>query len=125
MKYLILLLCLLNLAACGQQDNLLNYENSYIGDNSAVSHILSLLPTNLCVDTFSLQTQNEPFELSVNYTNQLSTEEDLRYSAELLFALIPNVELIHFTLDDESKTYNRSDYTEEQLQQILKNKLAD
>ena len=61
MKRMILFICLLTLVGCGKSDSLLNYKNSYIGDNSAVGNILSLLPVNLQDYTFSLQTASEPY----------------------------------------------------------------
>ncbi|KAB6103873.1 DUF4825 domain-containing protein, partial [Bacteroides xylanisolvens] len=40
MKRMILFICLLTLVGCGKSDSLLNYKNSYIGDNSAVGNLL-------------------------------------------------------------------------------------
>lgn len=122
MKQILITICLLTLVACSKADNLLNYQNSYIGDNSAISHILSLLPINLKVDTFSLQTTTEPYELTVNYTNDLLTEEDLSYSANILFALIQNVEIIHFKLKDTEFTFNRP--SDDILKTIIEKELA-
>lgn len=119
MKRIILFICLLTLVGCGRQsDNLLNYKNSYIGDNSAVGNILSLLPVNLQDYTFSLQTTSEPYELTVNYSNTKLTEDDLNYSADILFTLIQNVEIIHFKSKDSVSTFSRP--SDEFLQRIEK-----
>ena len=118
MKRMILFICLLTLVGCGKSDSLLNYKNSYIGDNLAVGNILSLLPVNLQDYTFSLQTASEPYELTVNYSNTKLTNDDLNYSADILFTLIQNVEIIHFESENSSSTFLRP--SDEFLQKIEK-----
>ncbi|MFD2216412.1 DUF4825 domain-containing protein [Metabacillus endolithicus] len=43
------------------------YEDSYVGDNNAVSHILSSLPSNEHLEWVELKTKEEPYGININY----------------------------------------------------------
>lgn len=48
-------------------DKLLEFKDSYVGDNSAVGNILYNLPGNSFVKQFSLETSNLPYSITVDY----------------------------------------------------------
>jgi len=111
------------------------YENktSYVGNNSKVSAIANNLtvPTQLSWGGIELQTEKEPYGLTINY---LITEEDFKKidlnsaqdtfkrNAIIMFSLIGNVENITINLKQGEKvtTYNYSrkmadDYTKQDV----------
>lgn len=110
-------------------DELLAYKDSYVGDNSAVVNIVSELPGNQYQPMFELQTKEEPYEIAIRYqvNPELADENDLNFWNErnpktffedhsiVLFALIPNVEIIEFEIDgladlaDYSYVYTRKE----------------
>lgn len=132
------------LAGCNQQpvqksllNQLLQYENSYVGDASAVSNILSLLPGNeFLVGGISLQTTTEPYKINVNYIKTVKNdadyeafwiEENIRKvflnNATMLFGLIQNVGVIQFDVYDHTYTFTREGVTqfyEENLTEVVK-----
>ena len=114
------------------------YENktSYVGNNSKVSAIANNLavPTQLSWGGIELQTEKEPYGLTINY---LITEEDLKKidlnsaqdtfkkNAITMFSLIGNVENITINLKQGEKvtTYNYSrkmadDYTKQDVRNL-------
>ena len=121
MKKLIIfsMLVLVGLAGCGKSTNtselseLLTYKNSYVGDNSAVSHILFRLPAHEYLDGFELQTSQEPYEITINYKDfdkntvkledglisNTSFNEILKGNAMIILSLIQNAEIINFNVD--------------------------
>lgn len=105
---------------------LLKYKDSYVGDNSAVGNILSLLPASAFSEGFSLKTDKKPYEIVVNYKpnkhlgikeynrfwNSKDPNEILEKNAMVFFSLIPNVEIISLNVDnigEESYKYSRKD----------------
>ena len=86
-------------------DNLVgNFQNSFVGDNSAVSGILSNMPLAENVEEISLQTDHEPYEIKVKYSGTWSGDQgvldkDLEYVATTLFAFVQNVDKVTFEVD--------------------------
>lgn len=87
-----------------QVSDFVKYKNSYVGDNSAVGNILSMLPAHDYIAGFSLQTEKKPYGVTVNYrANQSGVNnyyhfwsnknpgEILERNAAVLFSLIQNV----------------------------------
>ena len=118
MKKLIIVssLILLVLVACGNSSStteLLNYKDSYIGDNSAIGNIINLLPAHEYLDGFELQTTQEPYTITINYkdfngmtikidngkTQKASLDQILQGNSMVIFSLIQNAEIIHFNVE--------------------------
>lgn len=104
--------------------DLVKYKGSYVGDNSAVGNIIEKLPANEYNAGFSLQTNKEPYEITINYkVNQKLGEENynkfwndkeinefLEKNAVVLLSLISNAEIIEFRVDnigEKSYKYDR------------------
>lgn len=134
-------------------DKLLKYKNSYVGDNSKVGGILSILPGNMFIKEFSLT--NDSIKVDYEYKGQSNMEEEdlQKYfndentkkiflnNITTLFILIKNVENIELNLHTENQlSFNISrkevedfygkdlrKYAEDKLlweKEVLKNKLA-
>ena len=101
-----------------------DYKGTYVGNNSAVGAILNELP----LEEFSLKTDQPPYEMTIRYKNfqqtkaeigkeearMVSAKTALKGNAILLFALIENVDCIHFNLQNQEETsFNREELTEE------------
>ena len=113
------MLVLFGLVGCGKSSNtselreLLTYKNSYVGDNSAVSNIISRLPAHEYLDGFELQTSQEPYEITINYKNfdkkmvkleddsmlNASLTEILKGNAIIILSLIKNAEIVNFNVE--------------------------
>ncbi|MFB9331138.1 DUF4825 domain-containing protein [Paenibacillus aurantiacus] len=106
----------LALAACtstnmtpNSDEDLFKFKNTPLGNSSAVGQIIHQLPASDKFNEMKLETDQEPYGLSLSYDNvnePLSLddlEQTIVYNASFIFALIPNVERVTFTL--EAKTY--------------------
>ena len=127
MKKLIMfsMLILLGLVGCGISTNmteLLNYKGSYVGDNSAVGNIIERLPAHEYLDSFELQTSQEPYEITINYKifNEATVElEDgsrskaslskiLQGNSMIILSLVKNAEIVNFNVGDQDTiTFDR------------------
>lgn len=82
-------------------------RTQYLGNNSAVSRIINQLqiPINLKYKGFALQTKDEPYGLTINFSelDSMDSSRDslLEMDAYILFSLIENLEEIHMSVDDE------------------------
>ncbi|MBD7912800.1 MULTISPECIES: DUF4825 domain-containing protein [Clostridium] len=158
---LVVLVVLLNLTAC--EDNTKNiidervstiskvrledlddYKDTCVGNNSAIGDILQKLPANIYNDGFSLKTEKEPYGIMVNYdANHSLGREDyndfwsdknpsefLEKNAVVLLALIKNVEEIEFkvkNIEGEVYKYNRKELEKkygEDLKELLKDQAS-
>ena len=92
-------------------------KTEYVGDNSKVGGIISLLtfPKNIAYDSFELLTNNEPYAITVNQKTDTETrnlysgeanQQQFQDNAMIMFALIGNVEYIDFSLDDGLVPYS-------------------
>jgi hypothetical protein len=103
------LLILLFLNGCNSNnanEDLFQFKGSYVGDNNAVSHIVSLLPSGENLEGFELKTKEEPYGIIINY-NGIEAEdiekkyrETATYNATFIFALVQNAKWITFIFDD-------------------------
>ncbi len=100
-------------------EKLIQYKDSYVGDNSSVGGILYNLPGNIYVKQFSLQTNTTPYGIKVNYGleqnsnlkeddfNKFWNSESVRKiflnNSTTLFILVKNVDKVEFELDTPSK----------------------
>lgn len=114
------------LVGCGKPTNmteLLNYKGSYVGDNSAVGHIIERLPAHEYLDGFELQTSQEPYEVTINYkpfdeatveledgsTSKVGLNEILEGNSMLILSLVTNAEIVTFNIgDQETITFDRT-----------------
>lgn len=96
-------------------DSILKYKNSFVGDNVAVSQIISLLPMGEYKDSVGLDTDELPYKIEIEYRKQvISKYKDFKNISEnnalIIFALINNVDLIEIDIDDVQKIlYIRGD----------------
>ena len=132
MKKLLMISMLLSLVlvGCGKPTNmtdLLNYKGSYVGDNSAVGHIIELLPAHEYLDGFELQTSQEPYEVTINYksfdeatveledgsTSKVALNEVLQGNSMIILSLVTNAEIVTFNIgDQETITFDRTTLSE-------------
>lgn len=93
---------------------LLQYKTGYVGDNSRVGGILSLLPypDGIQQDHFALETGGEPYGISVylkaepgafEQYNSKESQAPFAKNAYLLLALVGNADHINFVLTDGSR----------------------
>ena len=96
---------------------LLNNKTDYVGNNSKVGGIISLLsfPENVAYHSFELFTDSEPYGITVNLKTNTETvklfsdegnHKQFKDNAIIMFALIGNVENIKFNLDDGLEPYS-------------------
>ncbi|MDW7650025.1 MAG: M56 family metallopeptidase [Bacillota bacterium] len=89
-------------AAVYDVETLLSHRTPYVGNSSKVSNLLMALPLAEYRENLSLQTNETPYGVTVNYdfTSTSLTDreiaETLRNNAALMFALIDNVDIITF-----------------------------
>lgn len=95
----------------GYAGKLWQHRTAYLGNNSAVGNIISLLefPEGIAYDGFELHTVQRPYMLTVNlktdtqarnFYTSAQNEKPFQINACILFSLIENVEHIKFNLDD-------------------------
>ncbi|WP_168118858.1 M56 family metallopeptidase [Paenibacillus sp. HB172176] len=121
-----------------QIDELLSNQTDYIGDNSKVAALIASLPAVPGIErgTFSLQTEQQPYELTIHYKiNQDEFSDQRRGAAEIevyrnaviLFSLIGNAGQINNVIlyDDEESNgsiqpaSSQISYTREQIEKLL------
>ncbi|MEI5906788.1 DUF4825 domain-containing protein [Bacillus spongiae] len=130
------------LSGCSQPMNnsnieLFDYKESYIGDNSAVGAIIAKLPAGKSLYNYSLETDEKPFGLAIQYKdsslNEVDMNETIMYNATFLYALIQNVDRIQFDFqhrvyvvyrEDLQKWYSK-DLREFETEQKLKEFISE
>ena len=110
-KMLKLLSCslLVILAASGcntktTEEDVFQYKNAYVGDNSAVINIVNRSMQSDNFRGLELKTKETPYGIILNYDGSESEHNDKRtviYNATYLFALIQNAEWITFNFDHQ------------------------
>lgn len=120
MKKLIMfsMLILLGLVGCGKSTHmteLLNYKGSYVGDNAAVGNIIERLPAHEYLESFELQTIQQPYEITINYkqfdeatveledgsTFKASLSETLKGNAMMILSLVKNADIVNFNVGNQ------------------------
>lgn len=93
-------------------NELSKYQNSHVGDNSAVGNILYNLPGVNYNQGFELKTLEKPYELIVSYDFNRIDKRDFHSLSEknavILFSLIYNVDVIHFNINDKTFSYEKN-----------------
>ena len=98
------LLVLLLLSGCNSNDRNINndifqFKDSFVGDNSAVGNIVNQLPGAEKLNGFELKTNEEPYGIILNYDWTESEQEykdTVVYNVTFLFTLVQNVDWITF-----------------------------
>lgn len=107
-------------------NELSKFKGTKIGNSSKISSILEYLPGNNAKDGFSLQTDKQPYEITVNYKLGNEYKENnitnlLYTNSVILFALVDNLDIVNIKLGEEHGviyTYNRS-----QIEEVIKTDL--
>lgn len=92
---------------------LYKYKTKYVGDASKVGGLTSNLPYTQYKNGISLQTQAEPYGITVNYTltpddfSQIVSDGNTKViqNAAVIFCLVDNVSIIRFKFDDGSSIH--------------------
>lgn len=114
----VLLFAVCNLSACqslAEKQDIFQWNDSYVGDNNAISSIINQLPNADAFDSIELQTAEKPYGITLHY--QEITGDDIiqeyqytaLYNATFLFTLVQNVENVTFVFADQSYTLSRSE----------------
>lgn len=106
---LILVMCLITLTACGQKEpesSVFQYKDSFVGDNSAVINISRMVTTMETVDSFKLQTKQEPYGIELYYENDEpyafnKIDKEVHQQSLYLYYLIDNVDYISFIFNNQ------------------------
>lgn len=97
-----------------QGEKLYKYKSLYVGDASNVGNLVDNMPFARYKTTYSLQTDKEPFGMTVNYKIKIgeisNVDKQLSENAVVIFSLIDNVNNITFNLNDgvQDFSYNYS-----------------
>lgn len=106
---IVLLLLVSGCQGAKEEQHLFDYKDAYVGDNSAISHIVSQLYGHEDFQQFELQTTKKPYGITLFYKQmeRNETEQTLITNAAFLFVLIQNVDVIHFQFGHDSYTVTR------------------
>ncbi len=117
--------------------DLIKYKDSYVADNSSVGNIIAKLPASEYNSGFSLQTNKQPYGITINYKiNESLGEENynkfwrnkninefLEKNAVVLLSLIQNADIIEFNVDNiDEKSYR---YDRQSLEQKYDSNLKE
>jgi beta-lactamase regulating signal transducer with metallopeptidase domain len=101
---------------------LLANKAPYVGDNSKVVGLVDAmpLPAGIVRDTVALQTSQVPYEITIHYVmkdasgnlvNGALSGDAFYRNAAMLFSLIDNVDVIHFSIADQIGQHDGAVYT--------------
>lgn len=93
-------------------ENLVQYRNKYIGDNSNTGQLISVLPLSEYGFVFEIDSENCGVTIDYHFTDwydneNLYTERALVYNSVSTFALIENLEYITFNFSGSSYSVTR------------------
>lgn len=87
-----------------KNEDIFQFKDSFVGDNSAVGNIANQLRSGENLKGFELKTKEKPYGIILNY-DWLASEQDYKetaiYNATFLFALVQNAEWITFNFDNQ------------------------
>lgn len=113
---MITLMLLLGCANGNDETNILAFQNSYVGDNTAVS-IVSRHANELdTIEGFKLETNEEPYGINIYYQNEANhfsqddIQEETVRQAFYLFYFIQNANWLTLHFGEESVTVQRSEF---------------
>lgn len=96
----------------GNFENLIQYKNSYVGDNSNTNNLIQSLGFGSFKERIELSTSEEPYAVKVYYNlNNINTNKDdikneLFINSIIIFSLIENVDELHYYILDEPYSDN-------------------
>lgn len=107
-------------AASSNEDNIFQYRNSYVGDNSAVNAIAQHLPApnGEQLSNIELQTTTEPYGVTLNYELQeqqsdVEPGEDYKKvaitSSAIMLALVQNADYVTLSYVHDQFTVTKDD----------------
>lgn len=122
------LLVMLFLSGCNSSDTnknneIFQFQDSFVGDNSAVGNIANQLLGAEHLNGFELKTNEEPYGIILNYNwkgSEQEYNESVIHNATFLFALVQNVDWITFNSNILEYTI-----TKENLQEWYGEKLSE
>jgi len=84
-------------------NSLEQYQNSYIGDNSAIGGIISNIYSGKYYIGFSLETNKEPYGIKINYKDDfyVNIYKHLEKDASILFKLVENISYVEFSVNED------------------------
>ncbi|WP_338473203.1 DUF4825 domain-containing protein [Niallia sp. XMNu-256] len=114
------LLVILFLNGCNSNDtniknDIFQYKDSFVGDNSAVGNIANQLVGAEQLNGFELKTNEEPYGITLNYDlieSEQKFKETVIFNATFLFTLVQNVDWITFNSDIREYTITRENLQE-------------
>lgn len=130
-------------SAVEKNQDIFQYQGSYVGDNNSVGNVLNQLPYKEELTSFELKTKAIPYGIVLNYANIEQLEMDLNlketaiHNATFIFALIKNVDWVTFKFDDIEYNVSRekllewyrtdfSEYkSEEELRDFMQENISD
>lgn len=121
-----LLLVILIVSGCStknEEEDIFNFKDSYVGDNSAVGNIVSKLQGAEHLEGYELKTKEKPYGIVLNYDwsdSEKNYKKTAIYNATFLFALVQNADWILFHFDNQEYKI-----TKENLQNWYKKDLSE
>lgn len=91
-------------------DDIFQFKDSFVGDNSAVGNIANQLPGAEHLNGFELKTNEEPYGINLYYDwieSLQEYKETVIYNATFLFALVQNVDWITFYFENHEYTITK------------------
>ena len=92
------------------EEDVFQYKNAYVGDNSAVINIVNHSMQSDNFKGLELKTKETPYGIILNYDgseSEKSHKKTVVYNATYLFALIQNAEWITFNFDHQEYKITR------------------
>lgn len=94
-----------------------NYQDSYIGDNSAIGNIISETYSNDYLKNFELDTDKEPYGIIINYKDDTYGDiyKNIEEDALIFFKLVNNIDYVQFKINNNNYIFDK-----EYVEQIFK-----
>lgn len=96
-------------------EDIFQYKDSYVGDNSAVRNIVGQLQNAEHFEGFELKTKEKPYGMVLGYEDIKGTKiddvskETVIYNATFIFALVKNAGWITFDFGNQTHTVTREE----------------
>lgn len=140
---------LLAITGCSTSDDtsedIFQYKDSLVGDNSAVGAIISQLPFEKYYQEFALKTKEEPYGILLKYDinaespalNDENMKELALCNSAYLFTLVKNVEWVQYDFGNQKLKVNKKELqkwygkelssipSEKDLKKLLQERLSD
>lgn len=115
-----LLLLMLFISGCSlnhtnENQDIFQFKDSFIGDNSSVGNIANQLPGAEYLNDFELKTNEAPYGIILNYNwleSEHSYQQSVIHNATFLFTLIQNVDWATFNANSFAYTITRESLQE-------------